>query len=258
MWIYTDVTAVSKQITIEPIEILKIQVRPTTAAAATATFCQIWDTQYGPSDPSATLKKVFPIVGGGGSGQPVEFTENYNPGDDELELRLGLFVGISSTESTYTAVTAGNGYALLYVEGRRQEQPLSAGVTTTGDMSSNVTGLQVWSESSGASTKQKLLQVEVDTTNLTGTAKQWLMIFGKDTVNTGDLPQSSPITLTPGSAGKLIGLFAKRFGTYGRGVGVNDNGTYRYGCTLKISSTAPGFTAPNGTVLLRAQSINAP
>jgi hypothetical protein len=249
--------AATIQVAKHPVEVDKLEWRSGDSFGSTVCYLQFWDTQNQPSDPNAKLLKSYPIYGA----SAYDYKE-FKRGD--MSFTLGCWVGVSTTEATYTA---GNGttqiWAMLSVELIRPEQPLTT--SYAGDLTTAVSGLQVWSEATGATTKNKLVALEIDGTNLTGGGIQYVQVFGKDTVNTGDIPCIQfPIAsggtaivskgVTIGSV--LTGLNAKRFGDYATDILYADTAVppvYHYGCTVKISSTSNSYTACNGTVCLKAE-----
>lgn len=166
-----------------------------------------------------------------------------------LSFTLGCYVAVSTTENTLTLSTDTMDITL------ECDAPIYPPTTSfVGALTSAVTGLQVWSEASGV-TRQRLVTLEVDGTNLT-TAAQHIMIFATDTVNTGDTPMFSfPIAI----AGVLTGENALRFGEglHPFSIDAVSPFTKRYGCTVKISSTSPTYTAPTGTAAIQAEIRNA-
>ena len=256
MIILKDSQAQSKQFTTHPMELLKLDWRGGDSLAA-GKFVQIWDCELGPTDPNAILLKTYPIYTGAFD------AKDFRP-DDNLNFTLGCFVGISSTEMTYTATSGNDKYAYLSLEFIRSEVPSDS--TFVGDLTTGVTGLQVWTEATGLATPKKLVALEVDGTNLSGGGIQFIQIFAKDTVNTGNRPMESIPIASGGTAlvsggvsfkSVMTGKDALRFAPRGLDVIQADAPTptitYHYGCTVKISSTASTFTACTGTATIRAE-----
>ena len=235
------------QVTTHANEILKLEWRAGDSAAASGLFLQLWDTETGPGAANAVLKKAYPMIGGAGAGPGAYDYKEFKPGEGEMEFSMGVWVGVSTTEATYTAATGNDKFAMVSVELRRAEQP--TGTTYVGDFTTAVGLLQVWSQATGAANRQKLVSLEVDGTNLNA-ADKWLMVFAKDNPATGDVPLLIR-SLVPGTV--YTGVNALRFGQHGTDVLQNESGTYVYGCTVAISSTAGSYTAALGTATIYAE-----
>ena len=243
------------QIARHPVETCKIEWRGGDSMANC--YIQVWDTANGPTDPSAVLLKVYQ------SNQSAYDYKEFKRGD--MTCSMGMFIGLSNTESAYVAVSGGgNILAMLSVELLRPENPVST--SYAGDLTSAVTGLQVWSEAAGAATKYNLVALEVDGTNLTGGGIQYIQIFATDAQSVGDIPISSFPIASGGSVvninglsiqSVMIGKAALRFGP--RGIDSlsadkpNPTITYHYGCTVQISSTARTYTPCTGTATIKAE-----
>lgn len=237
--------ASTKQVTLHACEVLKIDGNAGDASAASGIYLQVHDSNAAPAAGAVPLK-VWPIYGGAGSAQGTDFYKTFRQGD--LTCFLGCWVGVSSTEATYTA--SANPWAALSVELSDPELPAS--VSFVGDLTTAVTGLQVFTEASGTTTRQSLVALEVDGANLT-TATQFIQFFCADTVSSGDVPiQSLPIAV----AAVLTGEKKFNFGEFGRNFFSIDStsaATKRYGLTIKISSTPNTFTACTGTAAIKAE-----
>ena len=250
--------AAAVQISTHPVEVDKIEWRSGDSFPNGTCWLQVWDSATDATNPKAVLLKSYPIYGATG----YDYKE-FKRGD--MTFSMGCWIGVSTTESTYTA---GNGttqiWAMLSVELLRPEVP--TGSTYVGDLTTAVTGLQVWSEATGAATPLNLISLEVDGTNLTGGGIQYVQIFAKDTVNTGDYPIRSIPIASGGTAlvsngitipSVMTGQSALRFGPRGLDVLSADKPnpaiTYHGGCTVKISSTASTYTACTGTAVIKAE-----
>lgn len=245
----TSFSASTKQASQHTGIVLKVEGRMADAAAATGLFLQVHDNNTTPSAGAVPLKS-WPVSGGGGTGIGSEFYKEFKRGD--LVLFLGCFVGISSTEATYTA--SNNNWGTLSVELSDPEIP--AAVSYAGDLTTAVTGLQVWTEASGLTSRKSLVALEVDGTNLT-TATQFIQLFATDTINTGD----KPIVAFPIAVGAVLtGESKLNFGEFGRQIFSidSDASTKRLGCTVKISSTASTYTAATGTAAIKAEYRTEP
>jgi hypothetical protein len=173
-----------------------------------------------------TPLRVLQVVGGDG------FSFSFE--DTELQaLTYGLFVALSTTENTYTAV--GGGVTADWEGEVDQAQIQSLGsMTIVGDLTTSVGNLQVWSEASGTTTPKRLMRLEL----LGGTGYP-LVTF----TDTFDLSDTTAVHLP-----QLNGNFITY--SFGRGMDrfKNDAGTIRRGCTIRFSSVgAPPFVEVGGT-----------
>ena len=219
-----------------PGEIIKIEgyFRSSTLIA----WLQVHDSVAAPVANAVPLKQ-WPVYA------TTEFYKEFKRGS--LTCTLGCFVGLSTTEGTYTADVAD--VMDISVELSDPENP--SGTTFVGDLTSAVTGLAVWSEASGVTARKKLLSLEVDGTNLTG-GTQWIMIFATDAVTAGQAPLQNMIF--PITAGQVRTLNnGLHFGETCRDMSSYDGTNWHYGCHVVISSTASTYTAPNGTACIRGE-----
>ena len=137
-----------------------------------------------------------------------------------------IYVAISSDDTQYTSDGTTTD---IRVDFEEYELELT-GQTTIGTGSS-VGLLQVWTDASGP---KKLLSVTAQNNN---GATQYLMLFAKDAVPaTGD----SPIVTWTFTAALAATL---RFGACFVPRQQDTDGTFHDGCTLRVSSTSPTFTA---------------
>lgn len=231
----------SQQVATHPILVLKLEATVNSGMTA-GLYLQIFDSVSTPAEGTVPVK-CWPAA-------ECSYKEFKN---GDLSLSLGCYICLSTTAATKTlAIGVGNTMDILEVEISSPELPVSS--TFIGDLTTPVSGLQVWTEAAGLAARQALLSVEVDGTLLT-TATQFVMIFATDTVNTGDAPCVGcifPIKV----AQVLTRHNALRFGDRGKDVFSIDNAspnTQRLGCTIKISSTPSTFTAPNGTAAIKAE-----
>jgi hypothetical protein len=229
----------SQQVAKHAVMVLKLEATYTNAT--TGLFLQIHDGNSTPAA-GAVPKKSWPVEECG--------YKEFKVG--ELDLFLGCFVGLSSTAATYTA----SAVTLDVLQIELSDPERLAGLTTlVGDLTTPVTGLQVWTEAAGV-TRKALVALEVDGTNLTGVPGQFIQVFATDTVNTGD----APLVSIPIATGQVLTLTnGLHFGDQGREVFSIDSAspfTKRLGCTVKISSTGSTYTACNGTVAIRAEYKN--
>ena len=251
----TSINVASVQISTEPVSILRVRgnFRGSTADR--------WLMFFNVRQPLDAPNGTAPLIAATPLNQSAPFFIEESIG--ALEFSLGCYAAVSTTENTLTLSTD-----TMDITAELDDTIKPPTTTFAGDLTTAVSGLQVWSEASGA-TRQALVTLEVDGTNLT-TANHWVMIFAKDTVNTGDVPiESYPIayggTNTVANGVTVIsvqtGENARRFGNSGLFPYSTDSVspfTARYGCTVKISSTPTTYTAPTGTACIRAEIRNAP
>lgn len=215
-------------------------------ASTSISWLQVHDTNAAPAAGAVPLKE-WPVYA------TTEFYKEFKRGD--LTCNLGCFVGLSTTEGSYTA---SSDTMDVSVELRFPELP--AAVSYAGSLTAPVTSLQVWSEATGAVARRSLVALEVDGTNLTG-GTQFILLFATDTVNTGDSPVNGGIF--PIAAGQVrTGENKLTFGEFGRQMFSIDYSTTpptnRLGCTIKISSTPSTYTPANGTAAIKAEYRQEP
>lgn len=225
----TSFNALSSQVANRPVSILKLEWRGHASAAATGLYIQVHNNVVTPTAGDVPLKsfQLFPDSEG---------YKDFKNG--ELECPIGCFVGVSTTEATWTAATGNDKFASLGVEVDKPQFPAAAALSTAGDLTSAVTGLSVWSEATGAATPKQLVSLEVDGTNLAADA--YIMLFATDNPANGDNPVfQKPITaaatLTK-AAGKAL-----EFGPNGISIESYDTAK-RQGCRVRISSTPKTLT----------------
>lgn len=231
------INAVELQVAKNPVSIRRL--RGNFRGSTADRWLMLFNSDSTPADGTAPFIPAIPL------NQNAPFFAEFEIG--ELVFPLGCYACVSTTQSTKTISTDTMDFS---AELSDPEYPASC--SFSGDLTSAVTGLQVWTEASGASARKNLMALEVDGTLLT-TATQFIQIFATDTVNTGDKPMASfPIAV----AAVLTGANALRFGTGGREVFSIDSAspfTKRLGCTVKISSTPDTYTACTGTACIRAK-----
>ncbi|MDE2098690.1 MAG: hypothetical protein KGL39_15660 [Patescibacteria group bacterium] len=213
-------------------------------SATAQAWLQVFDTNAAPANGTVPLKQE--LING-----TSPFYFEFKRGD--LVFYLGCFVGISSTEGTYTASAD-----VMDLSVELSDPDLPASVSYAGDLTSPVTGLQVWTEAAGLAARKSLVALEVDGTNLT-TATQFIMLFATDAVNPGDFPISGGI-FPIGVGQVLTGESKLNFGEFGRQIFSLDADakTQRLGLTVKISSTPGTYTAANGTARIKAEYRTEP
>jgi hypothetical protein len=148
-----------------------------------------------------------------------------------LTLTEGLFVGISTTEGTWTASTD-----TMDIVVWTDVTPLST--TAVGDKTTSVTSLQVWSEATGAASAKRLYQMVVK--ELDGVAS-FILIYADDTPSNVD--PGLVLAQYPIAANATVKI------RFGDGLIPFDqsltNATTRQGCTVKIGYTT-GAANSNG------------
>ncbi len=157
--------------------------------------------------------------------------------------RGGVYVAISSTDTVYTSVAAATDCRVDFEE-YELELPNK---TFVGDTSTSVGSLQVWTEAAGLSTGGKhLLKVEAQNNNAT---TQYLMLFAKDAApSTGDSPiQTWTFATTIANTLNFGAAFVPRQ--------VLSTGANVLGCTFRVSSTSPTFTAVANGWTIRATYV---
>jgi hypothetical protein len=227
----TATDALVKQVATRGVDILKVEWRGGDAAAATGLFLQVHNSAVTPTTGAS------PVAGC--SWPLATSTEGYKDfKGGELRCPQGCFVGVSTTEATWTAAVTNDKFANLRVELDKPQYPAASAISTAGDLTSAVTGLAVWSEATGAANPKQLLTLEVDGTNLAAGA--YIMLFATDSPQNGDTPVlqksiAQAATLTK-AAGKAL-----EFGPDGRSVASRDTDLHQ-GCSVAISSTAETLT----------------
>jgi len=230
------INAVELQVSKDPVSVLRV--RGNFRGATANRWLMFFDSITTPADGVVPAIPALPLY------MSAPFFTEFEIG--ALEFLQGCYVCVSTTEGTKT-VSADT----MDISVELSDPESVPGTTIVGDLSSAVTGLQVWSEANGLTARKKLVSFEVDGTNLT-TATQYIMLFATDTVTTGNRPISGgcyPIAV----GGVLTGSKGFYFGT-GRDVYSFDT-VARLGCTIKISSTAGTWTACTGTACIRAEYI---
>lgn len=227
-------------------------------SATALAWLQVFDSITTPANGAVPLKQE-PINGA----SPFYF--EFKRGD--LVCYLGCFVGISSTEGTWTASAD-----TMDVSVEFSDVDLPSTVSYAGDLTTQITDLTVWSEAAGLAARKSLVALEVDGTNLTGQNVLWIMLFATDTINAGQAPLTGCIWPIAGggiaylNGGVTVpavrtGNNKMTFGEFGRQVFSIDGaagqdggyagdtgpvGTKRLGCHVAISLTPYTYTAPTG------------
>lgn len=229
----TGIAVTAKQVTTHPTGVLRL--RGNFNGTTADRWLQVFDAVAAPADGTAPLIAAIPLY------QSSPFFAEFEIG--ALQLKFGCYICVSTTQATKTLSSD-----TMDVTAELDVPEMPASSTFVGDLTTGVTGLQVWTEAAGTTTRKFLLSLEVDGTNLT-TATQFIQLFATDTVNTGDTPiLSIPIAV----GGVKTGSDALRFSTRGREVYSYDTAARR-GCTIKISSTNTTYTAPTGTACIKAE-----
>lgn len=236
------INAASLQVATHPVSILRLRgnFRGTTADR----WLMLFDSISTPADGSTPLIPAIPLP------QNSPFFASFEIG--ALEFALGCYVCVSTTQSTKTLSVD-----TMDFSAELSDPEFPTGTTLVGDLTSAVTGLQVWTEAAGSTARKVLTMLEVDGTNLT-TATQYIQLFAKDSVSAGDVPIAGGVF--PIAVGQVLTLAnGLHFGNTGRRMWSIDSAspfTNRYGCTVKISSTPSTYTACTGTACIRAEYKN--
>jgi hypothetical protein len=162
-----------------------------------------------------------------------------------LELTEGLFVGVSSTEGTYTASAS-----VMDITVWTDIKPLAT--NAVGDKTSNVSSLQVWSEATGTTSGKKLYQLIVSFNNF---GPYMVAVYADDTPSNNDpaVQQAVMGSTLAGSSNRLqTGVFYKF--QFGPGLRPLDqsliNQVIRQGCTVQLQNNLANTTANvDGTIL---------
>lgn len=232
----TAIATASKQVATHSVSVLRVRGNFNGSGNA---WLQFFNTVSTPADTSVPVLAPIPL-------------NATSPFFAEFEIgaawfSLGCYVCVSTTQGTKTLSTD-----TMDITIEMDAAEINYGTTLVGDLTTAVSGLQVWSEATGVSARKHLLSMEVDATNLTGTANQFIMLFATDTVNTGDSPlQNMIFPIAPGTVNTLENGY--HFGEMCRDMQSYDGTNWHYGCTIKISSTASTYTASNGTCAIRAE-----
>lgn len=185
-------------------------------------FLHIFDTYAVPANGTSPLRSLQ-LIGQDGFSYSFEETE--------INTTTTLSLALSSTDSTYTAVTDG---AVVDLQGEVDQIEMNFPSTSSvGDLTTGVGSLQVWSEAAGTSAPKKLLRLEV--TNNSGDAAYPIVTF----TDSFSLTDTTAISLEGSTrSGGLADGTTKAY-SFGRGQFMfkNDAGTIRKGCTIRFSST---------------------
>lgn len=141
-----------------------------------------------------------------------------------------LSIGISSTEVTYTGLGGATGVDITIVV--ETDFPYTANTTVVGDLTTAVANLQVWSEAVGASSKKRLLRLDVVNT---GADAAKAIIQASDSASTTD--DTTPPLHCPGNNAQSSFFFYKG----GLRPYRNDAGTERFGCTIRMGTIVAGY-----------------
>ena len=239
------------QAAVEPVIIEKIDGLYITAG--NGGFLQVHDSVAAPAAGAIPLKQE-PVSGGN-----APFYFEFKRGD--LVCNLGCYVALSTTDGTFTASTDA-----MDVSVEISNTPWLSGTSLIGDLTTARTSLLLWSNLTGFANKKRVYALEVDGTNLTGAAAQYIMIFGKQlsSVAAGDSPgPESCFPIAPGGTNILLptGQTIISVRTLQNGLHFGDGfdpttvvgGVYTFGCSVVISSTPTIYTACNGTACIRAE-----
>ncbi len=156
----------------------------------------------------------------------------------------GLVVAISSTSGTLTIDASGAFDLELMVEEYAPAYIGQTAFTVVGDLTTGVDSLAVWSEATGATTRQFLKRIQA--INLVA-AVRYLVVYAVDTPNADPRISKPLVLITIPSSGSIDRSFDFRSGL--RLLQNDSTGNY-YGCTIKgataITATSITFSAVSG------------
>ena len=238
MKILDSFAALTYQAAIHAVRVVKIEWRGGDSLAANM-YLQVHDSNVTAAEGAVPLKS-WPI------GTASEGYKEFKRG--ELNLAAGCYLCVSSTEATKTITSGTDKWAMLSVELAEVDRPENT--SQVGDLTTGVTGQQIWSEAAGAANARRLFRLEINGASLGAT--RYAMLFAKDSPANGD----TPLAVWPVTTGTpLTGASAIKFGVNGRHVYSKDSdGTERKGCTVNISSTATTLTLiVSGTATIKGE-----
>lgn len=228
----TSIDVVAIQATTHPTSVLRV--RGNFNGATADRWLQFFDSNAAAAEGAVPIIAAIPLF------QTSPFFAEFEIG--ALCFNVGCYACVSETQGTKTI---SSDKMDITIELDEPEYPTST--SFAGDLTTGVTDLQVWSEAAGATARKKLYSLEIDGGGLTG--DHFIQIFAKDSFTTGDIPIIS-IPIAEDAA--LTGASKLTFGSDGVDIFQKDT-TNRLGCTVAISSTAPAYTAPVGTVTIKAE-----
>jgi len=225
--------AATFQVRAHPCGVLKLEVNQTNDISTR--FIQIHDSATTPAA-AAVPKKSWPAA-------ECAYKEFKN---GELDLEKGCFIGLSSTELTYTAQATN--ISGVMVELDRPDVP--TGTSTVGDLTTNVQELEIWNDAAGPK-KLITLEVDGDTGNC---AAAFGMFFGQDSPAEGSKPIFQ-IPLAANTAYLRSAGNAFQFGKDGRDMTsfAANSFTPRNGCTFVISTTTGVLTTTAENYKIKAE-----
>lgn len=233
------ITAGALQSRATPCGILKFELDPV-AVDVSALYIQIIDSATAPAT-GTVPKKSWPAA--------QALYKEFKSG--ELELSKGCFIGLSTTEATYTnSATSGT-----YVQLEFTQPTLPSGLSSTGDLTTGRKSLKPWNQSQGP---QFLYFVEIDASG--GDAEAiWLLIFTNNNPATPDKTCYPAIPLGINQVHTIANGNPLTFGTAGFSpagyTSLNNDFTTppTTGCSLMLSTTPTFLTPPaNATVTIKA------
>lgn len=219
----------AQQVATHPVALLKLEATLNSSAAA-GLFLQIHNSAVVPAEGAAPFKCW--------TAAECAYKE-FKRG--ELNLPLGCYICLSTTSATKTL--SADLCDVLSVELTDPETP--TGTTAAGDLTTSVTGLQVWADAAGP---KRLIALEVNGAGLSTVC--YLQLFAKDSPANGDVPVHE---IKIAATANLTGANGLRFGANGRDMfSIDANGAHD-GCTVKISTTPGVLTLTTDSAKIKAE-----
>jgi len=204
-----------------------------------ACYLQVFDGNYQNVGPATG---TVPKWSSGALNANTGFAFDFAGGDD-IYIGTGLYVALSSTDATYTAV-AGGQLASMFVFCTNLAQTPAA-FSIAGDLTTNVHSLQAWADA--ATPQYKIRRIEIKYGNLATT--EYPMLFCHNDPAAGAYPIRVLPGLPTGAAGTLVldeffdeylaEQYSPQYPLLGDNLG---DSTFHYGLTVAMSSTQTTLT----------------
>lgn len=201
---------------------------------------KMWGWNNQGSDLYIQLHQTIPLAAGGLTASTVPACKSvvaqhgngffYSFGVEGMRL-TELTIGISSTETNYTAVSANGGLDMTVEVGSNF---LATGSeTVVGDLTTNQQTLQVWSEATGALSRLRLIRVDV--VNNDNTNAGLFKLYATDAMAGSDLVVAlAPVTKV--GSGSVTNPY--RWGVEGISPFQQDkNYTQHFGCSITVTGS---------------------
>lgn len=232
MYPTTKFNVASVQVSLLPISVLKIEgyFKGSTADR----WLQVFDSCTTPAASAVPLRE-WPAA------MTTEFYKEFKNG--EMRLGEGLFVGLSTTEGTWTASED-----TMDITVETDKQPHDTTVVIVGDKTTNVTGLEVWAQ--GATTAKTNLLHGLLVTEVNAVA--CVLLIYADDAKTG-----VPLVVRPVTASESFTMY---FADFRPQSAATPGGTMLYGCQVVIadampaSGVAPAVTTTGATICAIAKT----